>query len=80
LRGAFSESYEVHMPSLDSQAPAPSPRNGAMSAGSEAMVLKVPCIRYSCQYSVFDHRIQLDEPTVRSVSLSIKTHALDTAE
>jgi hypothetical protein len=69
------------MPSLDTQAPAPSPRNGATtSAGSEAMVMKIPGTGYSCQYSVFDHRIQLDEPMVRSVSLTITMHALDTAE
>jgi hypothetical protein len=69
------------MPSLDTPAPTPMARSGtSISAGSEARIMDVPPVPYPSPYSVFDHRIPLDEPIVVAVSLTVTTQAVDTTE
>jgi hypothetical protein len=69
------------MPSLDTQTPVPRSQSGPKtSAGYEAKVMADPSDRHSCAYSVFDHRIQPDEPPIRAVSLTSITHKLETSQ
>jgi hypothetical protein len=64
------------MPTLTT--PVPTPSAGKLPVDSEVFVITSPFSPRSFSYSIFDHRIPPDEPTVRSVSVTVTTSPVDT--